>query len=88
VGAGSNGKTTRHQRGARGSALSLDIEIQQPHALAGKFIDARSCRTTKNTATINAQLTIAEIVREHQDDVGFSRRCNPCRQLRTVFLRS
>src|SRR5713226_5075785 len=73
VGPRANWKAAGHQRGTRGSALSLDIEIQQSSTLAGKFIDAWRGRTTKDAATIDPELAIAEIVGEHQDDVGFSR---------------
>src|SRR5262249_15982149 len=77
-------KTTCHQGGTRGSALSLDIEIQQSQALAGKFIDAQSWRTTQNAATIDAQLTITDIVGENQNDVGLPRICK--RRLKWLFL--
>ena len=79
VGSRSNRKAAGHQCGTRGRALSLDIEIQESGTLAGQCIDAWGRRTTKDAATIDPELTIAEIVGEHQDDVRFSRNRSPRR---------
>jgi len=70
VSSGADGKAARHERGPGGRTLSLNVEVQQAHALAGELVDARRGRAAQDAATIDAQLTIAEVVHEDQDDVG------------------
>jgi hypothetical protein len=51
------------------SALRLDVEVEQPRAFAGEFVNARRGRATEDAASVDAQLAIAEIVSEDEDDV-------------------
>jgi hypothetical protein len=52
-------------------ALRLDVEVEQPRAFAGEFVNARRGRATENAASIDAQVTVSHIVRQDEDDVGF-----------------
>ena len=70
VGSRPDGEAARHERGTGGRALRLDVEIEQAHAFAGELVDARRGRAAQNAAAVDAQLAIAEVVREHEDDVG------------------
>src|SRR5580704_6151016 len=58
-------------RSEKECALRFDVEIQQSGALVGKFIDARRGSSMKNAAAVDTKFPVAEIVGEHQDDVGF-----------------
>src|SRR6516165_6242825 len=49
-----DGKATRHERRPTGSALRLDIEVEQPHAFACELVDTRRGRTAKDATAINA----------------------------------
>ena len=69
VGPGPDREAARHQRRARRRALRLDVEVEQPHAFAGELVDARRGRAAQDAAAIDAQLAIAEVVREHENDI-------------------
>ena len=53
--------------------MRFDVEVEQAHALAGERVNARRWRAAKNAAAIDAQLAIAEIVREDKNDVRLVR---------------
>ena len=44
----------RHERRPSGRALSLDIEVEQPHAFACELVDTRRGRTAKDATAVNA----------------------------------
>ena len=75
-----DGKAARHERRPTGRALRLDIEVEQPPALTGECVNTWRGRAAEDTAAIYAQLAIAQIVREHDDNVGLLRllRCGRC----------
>src|SRR5262249_29573300 len=48
------GKAPRKERRRTGRALSLDIEVEQPHAFACEVVDPRRGRTAKDATAVNA----------------------------------
>src|SRR5262249_44573708 len=58
-----------HERGAAGRTLRLDVEVQEAHALCRQLVDARSRGAAKNTSAIDPQLSVAQVVGEHENDV-------------------
>ncbi|MNF68128.1 hypothetical protein D3C84_499770 [compost metagenome] len=69
VGAGADREAAGHQRRARGRALCLDIEVGQADTLLGQLVDPRRLGAPDRTAAVAAQLAVAEVVVEHDDDV-------------------
>ena len=69
IGPGADGEAAGHEGRPRGRALRLDVEIEQAHAFAGERVDARGGGAAKNAAAVGAEFAIAEVVREHEDDV-------------------
>ena len=69
VGSRADREAAGHERRPRGRALRLDVEVEQAHAFAGELVDARRGRAAKDAAAVDAQLAIAEVVRQHEDDV-------------------
>src|SRR5215467_5337461 len=64
-----DGKAARHERRPTGRALSLDIEVEQPHAFACELVDTRRWRTAKDATAVDAQFAVAQVVHEHHDDI-------------------
>ena len=63
---------TRHEAGARGGAHgSVGVEIGELHALGGETIDVGGLDVGRAHA---AEVAVAEIVGEDENDVGFRRR--------------
>jgi hypothetical protein len=50
--------------------LGLDIEVKQAHALGGQLVNTRRRRATQDTAAVDADFAIAQVVHEDEDDVG------------------
>ena len=68
VAPGADRVAARQQRRARDRARELDVEVVQPQAFGGHLVDARRQRPAH--AAVDANLAPAEVVREHQDDIG------------------
>ena len=69
VGPGADGEAAGHEGRAGRRALRFDIEVEQAHAFAGERVDARGGRAPENAASIGAEFAIAEVVREHEDNI-------------------
>src|SRR6516164_11844863 len=54
VRARADGETARHERRPTGRALSLDIEVKQPHTLACEPVNPRRGCTAKDATAIHA----------------------------------
>src|SRR5262245_15981783 len=76
VRASADGKTARHERGSAGGALRLDVEVEQPHALAREAVDTRRGRTAKDATAVSAELAITQVVHEHEDNVWLLLLCS------------
>ena len=60
------------------STLKFNSLMPSPASLSMRGV----ARPTKDTASVNAQLAVADIVREHQDDIRFCNLGVPRRRLR------
>ena len=59
----------RHQSRSRRRALGFNVEIQQSRALACQLVNA-SCRSaSQDSAAINAELPVTEVVDENKNDI-------------------
>jgi hypothetical protein len=52
-----------------GVALRLDVEIGEPRSLARQPVDARCRCTTQHAAAVDADLAVAKVVHQDEDDV-------------------
>src|SRR5262249_54218163 len=66
---GTNRPATGHQARPAGRALRLHVEVQETHAFPGQRIDTWRWRPPCDAATVSADLTVTEIVREDEHDV-------------------
>ena len=73
--AGTDGMTPRHQRRAGRYAVALDIEVQEPSALRCQRIDAGRRRPSEGPSAITAQLPPAEVIGQHQNNMGAATGC-------------
>ena len=48
----------------------LDQELRQPQAFGGELIDARRRRPAQLAAAIGADVAVADVVGENEEDVG------------------
>ena len=49
--------------------MRFDVEVEQARAFAGKPVDARGGSAAEDAAAVDAQFAVAEIVREHKDNI-------------------
>ena len=67
---GADGIAPGHQCGARRRAGRLDQELRQPQTFGGELIDARRRRPAQFSAAIGADVAVADVVGENEEDVG------------------
>src|SRR5688572_14401908 len=66
--AGENRMPSRHQRGAAGCALRLDVVVGQQQTVSGKAIDIWCLRTKRIRTAVAAEVANADIVdMKHQN---------------------
>ena len=79
IGSGADGKAARHERRAGGRALGFHVEVEQPDALGGERVDARRRRAAQDAASVAPELAVAQVVHEHEHDVGLLGVAGSCR---------
>jgi len=50
-----------------------DPKLDKAQALVRQLVDSRSRRSAGDTSAVNAHLSVAEIVHQDEDEVGFAR---------------
>ena len=60
-----------HQRRARRRASRLHQVLRQPQALAGELVDARRRHAADLARAVGADVAVADVVGQHDDDVRF-----------------
>jgi hypothetical protein len=76
--AASDRVTSGHDGRAAWRALGLHIKVEEAHAFAGELVDARRGRAGQNAAAVDAQLAIAKIIHQDENDVGLFLPCRIC----------
>src|SRR6185503_17142325 len=71
VSARTDGESPGQESGATGSALRLDVEVEQARAFGSQLVDAWRGRAADNAAAVTTHFAVAEIVHQDEHDVGF-----------------
>jgi hypothetical protein len=77
-----DGQPAGHDGRPAGGTLALDIEIEEAQTFAGQLVDARGGCTAQDAAAVATRFAVAEVVGQHEYDVGLRDRFRRCDRLR------
>src|SRR6185436_18132092 len=81
MGAGANREAAGQNRGPARRALGFDVEVGEACAFGGERVDARCRCASKRATAVTPRLAVAEVVHEHEKNVGLRCRLWLCGRL-------